>query len=242
MREFLQGMGYILRGVKLLARPGIRLFVLVPLLINTLLFTGVIVYGAELISDMIRHLSQQWSWLDWIGWLLWPLFVIVVLTIVFFCFSIIANLIGAPFNGFLAAAVEARISGTRPAGNEGMSGLLREIIEAVKAEAVKFVYFLIRAIPLLILFLIPMVNVVAPAVWILFGAWMMALEYLDFPMSNHGKLFPEIRQTLGQHRALAVGFGLGALLMTMIPVINFIAMPAAVAGATSLWLERIKNR
>ena len=79
MNDFILGMRYIFRGLKLLAQPGIRRFVVIPLIVNTLLFTGVIVYGAELISDLIRHLSQQWSWLQWIGWLLWPLFVIVVL-------------------------------------------------------------------------------------------------------------------------------------------------------------------
>ena len=235
-------MRYIFRGIKLLAQPGIRLYVIVPLFVNTLLFTGVIVYGAELISDLIRHLSQQWSWIEWIGWLLWPLFVIVALTLVFFCFSILANLIAAPFNGFLAAAVEAKISGTRITDDQGVSALVRELVDAIKAEGIKFIYFLVRAIPLLVLFLIPLIQAIAPVIWVVFGAWMIALEYLDFPMANHGKLFPEIRKTLGEHRALAIGFGLSTLMMTMIPVVNFIAMPAAVAGATSLWLDHIKNR
>lgn len=241
MNDFLQGTRYIFRGARLLLQPGIRLFVLIPLLVNTLLFTGVIIYGAELISDLIRHLSRQWSWLEWISWLLWPLFVIVTLTVVFFCFSILANLIAAPFNGFLAEAVEARITGVKSAGDGGLSSLLREFVNALKAEAVKFIYFLVRAVPLLILFIIPLVQAVAPVVWVIFGAWMIALEYIDFPMANHGMLFPEIRKTLEERRALAIGFGLGTLLMTMIPVINFIAMPAAVAGATSLWLDHIKD-
>lgn len=242
MNDFLTGMRYIFRGIKLLTQPGIRLYVVVPLFINTLLFTGVIIYGAELISDLIRHLSQQWSWIEWIGWLLWPLFVIVVLTLVFFCFSIIANLIAAPFNGFLAAAVEAKISATRKTDNQGISALIKELVEAIKAEGIKFGYFLVRAIPLLILFLIPLIQAIAPVIWVVFGAWMIALEYLDFPMANHGKLFPEIRKIVGEHRAMAIGFGLSTLMMTMIPVINFIAMPAAVAGATSLWLDHIKDR
>ena len=241
MNDFIRGTRYIIIGARLLLQPGIRLFVVIPLIVNSLLFTGVIIYGAELTSDFIRRLSQQWGWLEWIGWLLWPLFVIVALTVVFFCFSILANLIAAPFNGFLAAAVEARISGVTATGSEGSSALVREFVDAMKAEAIKFVYFLVRAIPLLVLFLIPMIQAVAPVIWVVFGAWMMALEYLDFPMANHGKLFPEIRKIVGEHRALAIGFGVSTLMMTMIPVINFIVMPAAVAGATSLWLDHIKD-
>lgn len=225
----------------MLLKPGIRLFVIIPFLVNSLLFTGVIIYGAELISDLIRYLSDKWSWLEWIGWLLWPLFVIIALTIVFFCFTILANLIAAPFNGFLAAAVEAKLTGTRAMDNGGVGALIKELVDGIKAEAVKFVYFLVRAIPLLLLFLIPLIQAAAPLIWVVFGAWMMALEYLDFPMANHGMLFPEIRNILKKHRTLAIGFGLSTLMMTMIPVINFIAMPAAVAGATCLWLDHIKQ-
>lgn len=242
MNDFITGMRYLFTGIKLLVKPGIRLFVIIPFLVNSLLFTGVIIYGAELISDLIRYISDKWSWLEWIGWLLWPLFVIVALTIVFFCFSILANLIAAPFNGFLAAAVEARLTGTSAADNGGLSALIKELIDGIKAEGIKFVYFLVRAIPLLILFIIPFINVAAPFIWVVFGAWMVALEYLDFPMANHGMLFPEIRIVIKNHRTLAIGFGLSTLMMTMIPVINFIAMPAAVAGATCLWLDHIKGK
>ncbi len=241
MNDFVAGTRYILIGTKLLLKPGIRLFVIIPFLVNSLLFTGVIVYGASLISDLIKSLSDQWAWLEWVGWLLWPLFAIIASTVVFFSFTIVANLIAAPFNGFLAAAVEARISGQKTNGNGGLSGFIMEIIDALKAEAKKFVYFVLFALPLLILFFIPIIQAVAPVIWLFFGAWLLALEYLDFPMANHGILFTEIRRILQQRRALALGFGLGTLLMTMIPIVNFIAMPAAVAGATKLWIDRIKD-
>ena len=239
MNNFITGARYTLAGTRLLLKPGIRLFVIIPFLVNSILFTGVIVYGAALISDLIRFLSDQWSWLEWVGWLLWPVFAIVALTVVFFSFTIIANLLAAPFNGFLAAAVERRLTGRREDDNSGLSGVVTEIINAVKAETRKFVYFTLFAVPLLILFLIPLVQAVAPLIWLIFGAWMLALEYLDFPMGNHGILFPEIRRTLGRHRTLSLGFGMGTLMMTMIPVVNFIAMPAAVAGATKLWIDHI---
>jgi len=36
----------------------------------------------------------------------------------------------------------------------------------------------------------------------------------------------------------AFGFGGGLTLMMMVPVLNFVAMPAAVVGATRLWCEQ----
>lgn len=238
MTDLITGFKYALKGFGLILKPGVRVFVLIPLLINTLLFAAVLYYGASTMNEFVD--SYLTGWLEWLRWILWPLFILVALTVVFFCFSILANLIAAPFNGFLAEACEVYLTGT-PITEEGtIKQLPAEIIKAIKSESRKFVYFLVRAIPLLLLFLIPLVQIGAPFLWILFGAWMLALEYADFPMGNHGILFPEQRETMKQKRPLAFGFGLGVMVLTLLPVINFIAIPVAVCGATRLWVERLR--
>jgi len=236
MKQFQQGFNFLLSGFKLILQPGVRVYVLIPLLINSLLFAGAIIYGANTLNDLIDSLLAQWQWLEWLTWLLWPVFAIVALAIVFFCFSIIANLIGAPFNGFLSAAVERSLTGNEM-DTENNQTLSKVVILAIKSEFQKFLYFIIRAIPLLILFIIPVVNVAAPFIWFLFTAWMLAIEYGDYPMGNHDIDFKQQREKLGLNRGLAFGFGSGVMLLTMIPVVNFIAMPVAVAGATRLFVE-----
>ena len=238
MTQLKTGFYYVFSGFKLIFKPGIRIYVVIPLFINTILFTVVIIYGAESLSDLINSLSAQWHWLEWLKWLLWPLFVIVALTIVFFCFSIIANLIGAPFNGFLAEAVERKITGKEVDSSNGDQALLKEITMAFKSEFQKLLYFMVRAIPLLILFIIPMVNVAAPIIWFLFSAWMLVIEYMDYPMGNHNILFVDQRKKLSANKQLAFGFGIGVMLLTLIPVINFLVMPVAVAGATRMFIEQ----
>ena len=58
-----------------------------------------IVYAIHLFGTVI----QAWlpEWLHWLDWLPWPLFGIIVFGAVFFGFSLVANLIAAPFNGRL---------------------------------------------------------------------------------------------------------------------------------------------
>ena len=116
-----------------------------------------------------------------------------------------------------------------------------QINMALASEFRKFIYFMVRAIPLLVLFVIPLVQVAAPFLWLLFGAWMLALEYLDFPMGNHGFLFAEQNHRLRPQRALVSGFGLGVFVVTMIPVVNFLVIPAAVCAATRLYCERFPH-
>lgn len=239
MSDIITGFKYAFSGFGLLTKPGIRLFVLVPLLINIALFTTAIFFGANMLSDFIN--STLTGWWEWLQWLLWPFFIIIALTVVFFCFSIIANLIAAPFNGFLAEHVEIQLTGSAVENNSSGPGrIFQEIKNALVSELRKFIYFVIRALPLIILFFIPMVNLAAPFLWFIFGAWMLALEYMDFPMGNHGILFDELRNRLKARRSLAYGFGLGVMLLTLVPVINFLALPVAVCGATRLWVEKLQ--
>lgn len=234
MTDLFKGFRYLMDGFSLITKPGIRKYAIVPLLINTLLFTAVIVFGANAMGDFINSLTGWWQVLEW---LIWPLFVLVTLTVVFFTFSIMANLVGSPFNGFLAEAVEIHLlAGKQPASYDS-GRLVQEIIKAIRSESTKFLYFISRAIPLLILMLIPGLQVL----WIVFGAWMLALEYIDYPMGNHGYTFRDERTRLKQRRMLSFGFGGSVMFMTLIPFLNFIVMPVAVAGATKLWLQEFSH-
>ena len=111
----LDGAGYLLRGLGLIAKPGLRPFVLVPLAVNIVVFSLLIWLGVdqfELLMD--RFLPSSNGWLAWLRWLLWPLFAIALVLIVFYTFTVIANLIAAPFNGLLAEKVERYLGGEIP--------------------------------------------------------------------------------------------------------------------------------
>ncbi len=239
MGKVTDGPRQLLAGLRLLFKPGIRIYVIVPLLLNSLLFATVIYFGASSLNDLIDWLTSTYPWTSWLSWLLWPIFALISMTIVFFCFSIIANLIAAPFNGFLAEAVAAHLNKTPQSQPFDFKTLPAELGSAFKVEIIKLTYFMIRALPLLLLFFIPFVQAFAPILWFIFGAWMLALEYMEYPMGNEGILFPQVRQTLAGRRSLTLSFGGSVMLMTMIPVVNFIAMPAAVAAATKIWIEQL---
>jgi CysZ protein len=232
------GFGYLIDGLKLLLKPGLKRYLLMPLLINILIFTliGWIAIGQfEVFMDWLLPESSWWSFLRW---LLWPLFALSGVLITFYTFTAVANLIAAPFNALLAERVEILLTGERPP--QSNENLAATVVPAILSELKKLSYFLLRAIPLLLLFVIPVVNIAAPVLWLLFSAWFLALEYGDFPMGNHGMTFSEQHQRLKQQRLTALGFGGGVTLLMMIPIVNFAAMPAAVAGATVHWCRTRK--
>lgn len=237
--ELSTGSGYFWRGFPLLNHPGIRRYVIAPLLINTLLFAALIYFGAEKFDALLDSLIP--AWLDWLRWLLWPIFAILSLFVVFFLFSWVGNLVAAPFNSLLAEAVQARLTGVSPDTNTGWLGFARDIavsfLPAVLSELRKISYFLLRAIPIGLLLLVPGINIVVPFLWLAFSAWMLAIEYSDYPMGNQGLSFPEQRRRLNGRRMLSFGFGAMVLLATMVPGLNLLVIPTAVAGATVMWVE-----
>jgi len=235
------GFGHIFSGLKLISQPKLRRFVIIPLGINMALFGGATWYLFAQFDQWINRLLPDFpSWLSWLEnlllWFLWPLFSIMILLFVFYTFSFIANLIAAPFNSLLAEKVEKFLTGQDI--DSGPSFPTSQIIKrSIASELGKLFYFLKWWILLFIITLIPVVNFAAPFIWIIFGAWMLSLEYLDYPMANHNKVFKDINQQAVAKRSLSLGFGGGVMLFTSIPLINLIAMPAAVAGATALWIK-----
>jgi CysZ protein len=89
----------------------------------------------------------------------------------------------------------------------------------------------------LLLLLVPLFNILTPLLWFAFTAWMLAIQYSDYPLSNRGVDFRAQRLLLKQQRSCLLGFGSATAFCSLIPVVNFIIMPVAVAGATLLWAE-----
>ncbi len=230
------GARYLIQGLKLLLRPGLRRYVIMPLLINILVFSLLIWIGVSQFNQLLAWMLPQESWLSYLEFVLWPLFAITVVLLTFYSFTILANLFAAPFNGLLAEKVEQLLSGQTPGSGE--NGLFQSIWPAIRSELTKLLYFLLRALPLLLLFVIPGVNLIAPLLWFLFGIWYLALEYADYPMANSGITFKDQHARMKQVRLTALGFGGSLTVLMMISILNFVAMPAAVAGATAMWCDR----
>jgi CysZ protein len=244
--DFVKGARYAIAGFSLAQTRGVRRYVVVPLMINILLFVAGIYLAFGQVNAAIGMLVE-WlpDWLDWLSWLLWLFFAALMLILVFYTFTLVANLVGAPFNSLLSEKLEEKLTGNAPPSSGRLIETLRGVSGAVVSEFRKFGYLLAWTIPLMILSIIfiflPPLSLLTPIMWFTFSAWMLSLEYLDYPMGNHGFTFNEQRRTAKLKRGVMLGFGGVIVVMTMIPVLNFFAMPVAVAGATQLWMKEFSG-
>ena len=232
------GLYYFSQGWKLITQPGIRRFVILPLLVNILLMGGAFWWLFTQLGNWVPALmSHVPDWLQWLSYLLWPIVTISVLLVFGYLFSTIANWIAAPFNGLLAEQLEARLTGATPP-DTGILGIMKDVPRIMKREWQKLAWYLPRAFVLLILYFIPGIGqTVAPVLWFLFSAWMLAIQYCDYPFDNHKVPFKEMRVALRTHKVTNMQFGALTSLFTVIPVLNLFIMPVAVCGATAMWVD-----
>lgn len=230
---FGRGLGYAAQGLRLLRQPGLRRYIVLPLMVNAAVFAAALGYTGYWVDRAIDAVLP--AWLEWLEWILWPLLALAALVIVFYTFTLVAHFIAAPFTGLLAEAVERHLGGQPAPENGGWRRIARDAVTGLADEIRKLAYGLLWALPFLLLFLIPGANLLAPAAWLAFSAWMLAVEYAEPAMSNHGLAFRAQRAKLAERRLVALGFGVGILAMTLVPVLNFVALPAGVAGATVMW-------
>lgn len=238
--NFFHGLGYLGEGFRLIRQPGLRLFVVIPLIINILLFGLLFYFLAEAFTILIATAMgwlPDWQWLQALDWVFWILYGVVILLMLAYGFVIVANLIGSPFYGYLSELTEKHLTGQEVDTGGGWGQILKDIPRALLREVQKILYYLPRALLLLIIGLIPVVNLVAAVLWFLFNSWMMALQYVDYPADNHRVSFGDLRRSLGARRLSAFGFGLPVALAAMVPVLNLFVVPAAVCGATAYWVR-----
>jgi CysZ protein len=234
-----QGASYLTRGARLLSHRRLRPFVLIPLALNILIFGSLLGVGFTVIDDLMdKMLSRIPQWLYFIEWILWPLIVITAGLITGYLFTAVALVIASPFNALLAEKAEELITGQPVESLEGLGAALMAVPRGVLRELLKLLYYIPMALVALLLSFIPGVGAVA---WLLLGAWMMSIQFVDYPMDNHQKSFAQVKAAVRSRRLSSLGFGGLVALCAGIPVVNFFVVPAAVVGATLLWCEELRG-
>lgn len=219
-------------GVTLIRQPRIRSFVWAPALVSLLVIgLSLALTFAQIDAGVAWLMDRLPDWLSAVGYVLRPIAYVLSVLLATWLYGYIATIVASPFLGLLAARVERELTGAEGILEQGLMGTA---VAAIARELRKLLYYLPRALGLLVLTLVPLANVAAPLLWLLFGVWMVAVQYADYTTENHGRPFRQTLTWLRAHRAAAVGFGAPTFAILSVPLLNFIAVPLAVVGGTAL--------
>ena len=231
--RFAAGLSCFVRGARLARSRALRRFVWMPMVVSFVVIAVLLALGHAGIEELREWLVIRLpDWLDWLATVLAPVFHVLAVVLAGWMFSFLAALLASPFLGVLSARAEREAFGTGPDGDESV-GLA--ISRAFAREARKLAYHLPRLAAVFVLTLIPIVNVAAPFLWIAFGAWMLAVQFVDYAAENRGVAFGDTVALLRANRWAAFGFGAPVALLLAIPFAALVVIPAAACGGAVLW-------
>lgn len=237
--NFADGVRAFTDAFGLLRTRGIATFVWLPALVSLAVIGSTLtLVFAYVDAGVAWVMAQVPSWLDFIEVILAPLAYLICIVIAAWLFGYVATVISSPFLGFLSARAQRHETGAPPTAS---LGVVATVFATFAREARKLAYHLPRLLLVFVITLLPVVNVAAPLVWFLFGAWTLAVQFVDYAPENEDANFKTTLEVLKANRACALGFGAPTAVAMAIPFVNFMAIPVAVIGGTLLWC-RLKER
>jgi len=230
------GLSALLSGFGLLLHPRLRAWVFLPILINLVVFVLLAWLSVEWLTNQIQAVVN-WlpDWLSFLSWLMWGLATLMMVLIFGVTFTTITLLVGAPFYVVLTQRAMAVASDEPlPESRSGAAGFTLEVAKAILRELRKILRILPRLVLALIVSLIPVVNAIAPFVWLYVNSWIFAFQFLDYPVDARTRSLSDTRAWMRRHRGASLGLGFGIGLCAGVPLLNVIAFPAAIIGACQL--------
>lgn len=233
------GVQQFVEGARIARSPQLARYSWVPALSSAIIIGLGLALASGYVSEFSTWLVAQLpDWLSFLERILTPVLYLFGLLFGAWTFGFLAVIIAGPFLGNLSRKVEVLELGDVP---DDTRSFLAGLLAGIKREARKLGYYLPRLFLVLLITLIPVINIAAPIIWFVFGAWAMAVQFCDYPTENRNLPFADTLERLRRHRGAALGFGGCTTLLLAIPLLNFLVIPIAVAGGTLLWHKLEEN-
>jgi len=188
--------------------------------------------------------AQWYAWL-WVGPLI-GLFSVVrwllVAAAAAFCAVLaflLASVAAAPFHEVLSRRVERLVTGSVAEADLAWSQSLGDALRAVLEDLRRVAAFVGLQVALVLGgFLVAPLAPAFAALALLATVLFLPLDYASYVLDRRRVLrFREKRNWLARRAAPVLGFGSAAFAMSVVPGLNFVAMPALVVGGTLLALR-----
>jgi CysZ protein len=241
VRDFMSGIRYFGQGFSLLARrPRLLLIGMLPAVLTTVVLLGaMIALIANLghLAVLLTPFADGWSDGGRLAARLAAGLALVVVAVLLGLvgFTAVTLLLGGPFYERIAERIEDDLGVAE--GHLELSGW-KQFVSGLRDGIVLLLRSLLFTIPLFLAGFLPVVGQsLVPVAAVLMTAWFMALEVIAVPFYRRGIGLRRRTALLRRRRMLALGLGLPAALLCMIPLLAIVVMPVAFAGGVLVALD-----
>lgn len=218
----LKGLGFLLR------RPALWPPAAAAFAVNVLLFTAGLVAFFYWLPDLARAATPD-RFPAWTAWIAGVLIAAAGLLATVFLFTVVGNAVAAPFLDVLAERALRDLGETLPPAPP----LARALLRGIGGQLLKLAVFgAVQAV--LLLSLLTPLGLAYPVLAGGVAAFFFTLEYVDYPLGARGVGAADRLRFVARNRAASLGFGASCLLLHLVPLLGYLALPASVCGAVLL--------
>ena len=244
--HFARGFMQPMRAFSLLLRTrGLKRYAVLPLLINSLVYFGVVAIAVYLLWGWDIEVAQ-WDGLwgagaylsaaaNWLaGPLKWLIAIPLIAVVCYFSFTAVGMVVASPFNDMLSEKVEQALCDEKPLQEIPWELTLRAmaygLFDAVRGSARQLLVTLC-VLPFL---LIPVVGLV---MFFLVQAYAAGRGFTDVPMARNFLRPRHKRPFIRTHRMEILGLGVAMQLLFFIPLVGLVMLPIGVVAGTQLYCQ-----
>ena len=234
MRDFLTGVRMFGQGFAILLRsPRLLLIGALPAVLTALLLLGGLIFLAYRVDDLSALVTPFAD--DWAEGLRTAVRVAAgvalfaaALVVGMLSFTALTLAVGGPFYEHIAEKVEDDLGDAAGAVDLSWSRLLWL---GLRDGVLLVLRSLLFTLPLVVAGFVPVVGqTVVPVLLALVTGWFLALELVAVPFYRRGMDLRQRRAVLSRRRALALGLGVPASLLCLIPLAAILVLPVAYVG------------
>jgi CysZ protein len=214
-------------------------YFVIPVIISIVVFTMIFVSAYGLSDNLGEWMAGIWIWetgkatftaiSTFIGG-------IVIFAIGLILYKHIIMALSSPFMSPVSEKIEAYFTG-KPAKNYVSTNFYKQLVRGIRIGLRNLSKELLYTIPILILKFIPVVNIFSTILLFLVQAYYAGFANMDYTLERHFK-YKDSVAFIRQHRGLAIGNGIGFLLLLLIPVVGvLLVLPLSVTSATVIAVD-----
>ncbi len=239
IQDIFRGLQVYTGAYGLISKLKLWKYFVIPVIISVVVFAMIFISAYGLSDNLGEWMAGIWIWeTGKVTFKAISTFIggIVIFAIGLILYKHIIMALSSPFMSPVSEKIEAYFTG-KPAKNYVSTNFSKQLVRGIRIGLRNLSKELLYTLPILILKLIPVVNIFSTVLLFLVQAYYAGFANMDYTLERHFK-YKESVAFIRQHRGLAIGNGIGFLLLLLIPVVGVIlVLPMSVTSASVIAVD-----
>ncbi|NRB59478.1 MAG: EI24 domain-containing protein [Winogradskyella sp.] len=239
VRDIFRGLQVYSGAYGLISKLKLWKYFVIPMIISLVVFVFIFVSAYGLSDNLGEWIGGIWPWdfgKETFTAISTFISGIVIFALGLIMYKHIIMALSTPFMSPVSEKIEAYFTG-KPAKNYINTSFSKQLARGIRISIRNLSKELLYTLPILLLKFIPIINIFSTALLFLVQAYYAGFSNMDYTLERHFK-YRESISFIRKNRGLAIGNGIGFLLLLFIPVIGVIlVLPLSVTSASVIAVD-----